>query len=56
MRAPEIFEVVIAVLSAATVIGAIVGILWRVTRGTPETRHLKALQAELAAEEQQKKP
>jgi hypothetical protein len=55
MRAPDLFEVVIAVLSAATVIGAIVAILYRVTRGTPESRNLKALQAELQAEKERGK-
>ncbi len=50
MRAPDVFEVVIAVTAATTVIGAIVAILYRVTRGTPESRHLKALQAELQAD------
>lgn len=49
MRAPDLFEVVIAVGAAVTVIGAITGILWRVTRGNPETNRLEQLQKDLAA-------
>lgn len=50
MRAPDFFEVVIAVLSASTVIGAIIAILYRVTRGNPEADRLAALKDELKAE------
>ncbi len=54
MRAPDLLEVIIAVGAATTVIGAIVSILWRVTRGNPETIRLEKLKQELAAE--QRKP
>jgi hypothetical protein len=50
MRAPDFFEVVIAVLSAVTVIGAILAILYRVTRGNPEAERLEALKNELKAD------
>lgn len=50
MRAPDVFEVVIAVLSATTVIGAIVAILYRVTRGNPDAARLEALKDELKAD------
>ena len=48
MRAPDLFEVVIAVGAATTVIGAITAILYRVTRGNPETTRLEKLKEELA--------
>lgn len=54
MRAPDFFEVVIAVGAAVTVIGAVTGIVYRVTRGNPEATRLAKLKAELAADEQQK--
>ena len=50
MRAPDLFEVVIAIGAAVTVIGAIIGILWRVTRGNPEANRLDALKEELSRE------
>ena len=50
MRAPDLFEVLIAVMAATTVIGAIGSILWRVTRGNPEERRLDALKLELQSE------
>ena len=50
MRAPDLFEVLIAVMAATTVIGAIGSILWRVTRGNPEERRLDALKVELQGE------
>jgi hypothetical protein len=50
MRAPDLFEILIAVFAAVTVIGAIGSILWRVTRGSPETRHLEELKAEMQNE------
>lgn len=50
MRASDLFEVLIAVLAATTVIGAIGSILWRVTRGNPEERRLDALKLELQSE------
>lgn len=50
MRAPDVFEVVIAVLSAGTVIGAIVAILYRVTRGKPDATRLAALKDEFKAD------
>lgn len=49
MRAPDLFEIVIAVSAAATVIGAIGAILYKVTRGNPEAERLEALKAELSA-------
>ena len=53
MRAPDIFEVIVAILATVTVVGAIVSILYRVTRGNPEATRLAALQAELEAEKKQ---
>lgn len=50
MRVPELMEVLIAVGAATTVIGAITGILWRVTRGNPETNRLEKLKSDLEAE------
>lgn len=50
MRASDLFEVLIAVMAATTVIGAIGSILWRVTRGNPEERRLDALKLELQSE------
>jgi hypothetical protein len=41
---------VIAVLSAMTVIGAIVAILYRVTRGNPDANRLAALKDEFKAD------
>jgi hypothetical protein len=50
MRAPDVFEVVIAVLAATTVIGAIVAILYRVTRGNPDATRLHHVKEELLRE------
>jgi hypothetical protein len=50
MRAPDVFEVVIAILSAATVIGAIVAILYRVTRGNPDATRLASVKEALLRE------
>jgi acyl-coenzyme A synthetase/AMP-(fatty) acid ligase len=47
MRAPDVFEVVIAVSAAVTVIGAIVAILYRVTRGNADAERIEKLKAEL---------
>jgi hypothetical protein len=49
MRAPDIFEVVIAVGAAVTVIGAIIAILYRVTRGNADAERIEKLKAELAS-------
>jgi Asp-tRNA(Asn)/Glu-tRNA(Gln) amidotransferase B subunit len=49
MRAPDLLEVVIAVGAAVTVIGAIVGILYRVTRGNADAERVEKLKAELVA-------
>ncbi|HEY1098585.1 MAG TPA: hypothetical protein VGF99_06640 [Myxococcota bacterium] len=51
MRASDLFEVVIAVVAAGTVIGAISMTLWRVTRGNPETARLEALKKQFAADD-----
>lgn len=48
MRASELFEIVIAMSAAGTVISAIFMILYRVTRGNPETARLAALKKEFA--------
>jgi acyl-coenzyme A synthetase/AMP-(fatty) acid ligase len=47
MRAPDVFEVVIAVGAAVTVIGAIMAILYRVTRGNADAERIDRLKAEL---------
>lgn len=49
MRAPDIFEVVIAVGAAVTVVGAIVAILYRVTRGNADAERIEKLKADLVA-------
>ena len=49
MRAPDIFEVVIAVGAAVTVVSAIVAILYRVTRGNAEAERVERLKADLLA-------
>jgi len=54
MRLPDIFEVIVAILATMTVMGAIVAILFRVTRGNPEKTRLEALQRELEAEKTSK--
>jgi hypothetical protein len=47
MRLPDIFEVTIAIGAAVTVIGAIVGILYRVTRGNTDAERIEKLKREL---------
>ena len=47
MRLPDIFEVAIAVGAAVTVIGAILGILYKVTRGNADADRIERLKAEL---------
>jgi hypothetical protein len=49
MRAPDFFEVAIAVGAAVTVIGAILAILYKVTRGNPEVERIEQLKADLIA-------
>jgi hypothetical protein len=49
MRAPDLFEVVIAVGAAVTVVSAIVAILYRVTRGNADADRVEQLKAELLA-------
>lgn len=51
MRASDIFETVIAVVAAGTVIGAISMTLYRVTRGNPETARLQDLKKQFAAKD-----
>ena len=51
MRASDVFEIVIAVGAATTVIGAIGAILYRVTRGNPEAARMEKLKAELARDD-----
>ena len=51
MRASDLFEVVIAVIAAGTVISAIFLILYRVTRGNPETARLAALKKEFSSDD-----
>jgi hypothetical protein len=51
MRASDLFETVIAVVAAGTVIGAITMTLYRVTRGNPETARLKDLKQQFAAKD-----
>ena len=50
MRASDLFEVVIAVVPAGTVISAIFLILYRVTRGNPETARLAALKKQFSTD------
>jgi hypothetical protein len=47
MRAPDIFEVAIAVGAAVTVIGAILAILYKVTRGNTDAERIEKLKGEL---------
>jgi hypothetical protein len=51
MRASDLFETVIAVVAAGTVIGAITMTLYRVTRGNPETARLQDLKKQFAAKD-----
>ena len=51
MRASDLFETVIAVVAAGTVIGAISMTLYRVTRGNPETARLNDLKKQFAAKD-----
>ncbi len=52
MRASDVFEIVIAVTSASIVIGAVGMILYRVTRGNPETARLAALKKQFTDDAQ----
>jgi hypothetical protein len=47
MRAPDVFEVAIAVGAAVTVIGAILAILYKVTRGNADAERIEKLKTEL---------
>jgi len=51
MRASDVFEVVIAVVAAGTVISAIFMILYRVTRGNPETARLADLKKQFGSDD-----
>lgn len=55
MRAPDIFEVVIAVGAAVTVVSAIVAILYRVTRGNADAERVEQLKAAFGADQKDKK-
>ncbi len=52
-RLPDLFEIAIAAGAVITVSGAIFTILYRVTRGNPETARLEKLKDELVAENKQ---
>ena len=53
-RLPDLFEIAIAVGATVTVSGAIFAILYRVTRGNPESARLDKLKDELIAENKQR--
>ena len=52
-RLPDLFEIAIAAGATITVCGAVLSILYRVTRGNPESARLDQLKDELMAENTQ---